>query len=178
MVTIKRIRVFAALACLGAVTSAHALAVTVFLDNLNPTINQGDTYMMTGTVKIFGNFTLAIETVEAPYLNGDAAKHLSVQTTNDFQIWAVTHSFGGTFSGDLFTITAAPNATPGDYQHSAVDQFAAPLFKLSITPDFLHHADASASYNASVEAVPEPASLLALGFGVTAFIRRRARKDQ
>lgn len=98
-------------ALVAAFAQAHALSVTVTLDNIDPTIAAGSTYEFTGTIKYTGVATLSILSLANPY-NSTGDSLSSVIDGLDFYNYFITHPSGGSFTGNLFHVTASNTQTP------------------------------------------------------------------
>jgi hypothetical protein len=141
--------VLAAVAC----AATRADTVNVTLINLYQTVQPG------GTVVFYGTLSAPLSNLNAVYLNGDTVtlqepNTLMVDDSGLFANLPVNLMPSDSFTGDLFSITAPPNAVIGTYSAAYVleggadNQAQDPLALVNVT--------------ATVGATPERSSLVLL----------------
>ncbi len=171
-----------ALAALTPLVS-QALTVNLFINNPNPVITRnigsGASYDFTGTLTVTGASTGASASLDFAYLFGNNTDFLNANFHSDFLTGysAIVNTNGGTYTGNLFTVTVDASDPDGVYDHT-VNTLNAPQLTVTYTDSVGRSATGSGSYQATVESVPEPATMAILGgsLAIAALRRRKAKK--
>lgn len=125
-----------------------------------------------GTVDISNGWDAVSASVEFPFLTDGSAFLGNILFTNDF----LTYLGAGAdvdYSGSLFTITIDSTTPAGEYWLDSSLTNASEI-AINATKGSANFNDNEA-YSLTVEAVPEPASMAALGLGALALLRRRRK---
>ncbi|RYG21238.1 PEP-CTERM sorting domain-containing protein [bacterium] len=158
-----------------ALTSLSFASVNVNLDQEYWTVNPGGSVTITGTVTLTPGWDVTNWTVEFPS-NGSVFLPTFIDVDFDNYSFGVTNA---NYSGPLFTVSPDAAAALGLYdQSTAFSGSLSTRAEFGVTATRLSDgatADDYENYGVEVQAVPEPASLAALGLGAAAFLRRRKR---
>jgi hypothetical protein len=156
------------------VVNAHALALSLSLDDVSPVVQQGGTVDVTGSFKISGPFDNLIVNIDPPYLSSDSSTFISAGLSSDFTSFlSGLTGTAATYTGKIFTIHASPTQTPGLYDHLPASSDAGFIEAIAFNSLTNRRGSAKASFDITVEAVPEPASIAAITIGVASLLRRR-----
>lgn len=159
---------------------SQALTVNLFINNPSPTITRnvgfGATYDFTGTLTVTGASTGASANLDFAFLFGNNSDFLTANFHNDFLTGysAIVNTNGGTYTGNLFTVTVDASDPDGVYDHT-FNTLNAPQLSVTFNDSVGRTATGSGSYQATVESVPEPATMTILGGAITAMILRRRK---
>ncbi len=88
--------------------------------------------------------------------------------------FVASNGYGDDYSGDLFSITINAGQAPGYYAYTLNSNDAARITANGQDVNFGGFSDSEA-VSAQLNPVPEPATMVALGLGVAAVLRRRRR---
>lgn len=165
------------LALLGLATIATGAYAGVNLnlsDHVKSVVQPGTGFVdvvFSGTVDVLPNWDATSAVLYTPD-NGSAA--LSGGLTTAFLDY-LSGSFAGTdFNGDLFFIRVQASDAVGFYDQNALSTGGSSELVVNAVNGNRRFAD-NEYYGVEVQAVPEPATLAALGLGAIALIRRRRK---
>lgn len=155
---------------LGVVASAHA-GLNLNINQYLWTVDQGDSVMITGTVQLEPGWTATNSTIEFP---GNGTDFLVATFDAGFLAFLSAGLPGVDYTGNLFSVAAPVNATPGLYSLNSGPGIS-PLSEmiLDASNGVVTTRDTEVY---AVEVVPEPASMAILGSGVLALIARRRKR--
>lgn len=152
--------------------SVSNAALNFNLDALDPVvIAQGSSYTFTGTIQLSAGWDVTGATLEHP---GNGVTFLTPVFAPSFLNYVLLNT-SAPYSGDLFTISTTNATAPGLYDLNNSSFGMTDLSEMIVTASKAGRRDAKDNeiYAVEVEAVPEPATMAALGLGVAAAVRRR-----
>lgn len=157
-----------------AFASFSLASVNLNLDQEYWTVNQGGSVTITGTITLTPGWDVNGYGLEFP---SNGTDFLPSDVDPAFLAYMSSNTNAG-YSGPLFTVSAGVAATLGLYDFNTglltgSDRSEFGVYALRAS-DNAQAADYE-NYGVTVEAVPEPASIAALGVGVVALLRRRRR---
>jgi hypothetical protein len=168
---IKMMKFPAVIVLLSALAAAATADITFTMDQGAITLARGDSFTYTGTIVRTGFSEIPFASVEFPRKGADLLSTISlVQAFKDY----VNNVNFTNYTGPLFTVTVPLNQPLGLYSESNNGQGEFPgLSELYLTDESGNWY--GQKYSVNVTAVPEPASMAALGLGAVALLRRRKR---
>lgn len=121
---------------------------------------------------LLAGWDVSAATLELP---SDGTNFLGVAWDPGFSAYVGGNNPGADYFGDLFSVTVNSNTTPGFYHLNAGNGNPFSQLIVSATQPGAVTVTDDEMFGLTVDPVPEPATLAALGLGAAAFIRRKRR---
>lgn len=168
----KQITVLSLLAAGAVANAAVNLNINVQYQTVVAPSSGSISVVYSGTVDVLlPNWDVVGWTLEFP---SDGTNFLSASIDPGFDAYMLANNPGVDYTGNLFSLTVTSSTAPGFYYlNSGNSNPLSEFIVVASTPG--RETSDNEMYGLTVEPVPEPATLAALGIGAAAFIRRRKR---
>ena len=151
-----------------------AASITIVLDGgPNFSAIAGSSFVVTGTVSLSPDWQIGASTLDNPGRSGGG--FVPTSFAPEFLAYMLPAPTVG-YSGPLFSVDVPSSTLPGLYDVGSGGLGDPADFTISGSDTATFQSfTAKAPFSVTVQAVPEPASMAALGLGVAALLRRRKR---